>query len=178
MSKKDEILKASLVLFTEQGARATSTKSIAKQAGVSEALIFKYFGTKDNLLEELIKKDYFDAIDFTKLYLSSKTGKDFLMKFIDLPIVLVDNQFDFWRMIYKIMPLNPIAQQYHTHFIKPSLEKLKKSFEALKYDNPDLEAEILLLFIDNIWKSYVSEKISKSKYQEIAQLLKQKYNLL
>nr|WP_297307999.1 TetR/AcrR family transcriptional regulator [uncultured Flavobacterium sp.] len=178
MSKKDEILKASLVLFTEQGARATSTKSIAKQAGVSEALIFKYFGTKDNLLEELIKKDYFDAIDFTRVYLSSKSGKDFLIKFIELPIDLVDNQFDFWRMIYKIFPLNPIAQQYHNNFMKPSLKKLEKSFEALNYENPALEAEILLLFVDSIWKSYVSDKITKEKYQEISYVLKKRYNLI
>ena len=178
MNKKQEILDASLILFTEQGARATSTKSIAKQAGVSEALIFKYFGTKDNLLEELIKKDYLEAIAFTSNFLNANSAEEFLIHFIDLPEKLVDHQFDFWRMIYKILPLNPIAQQYHQNFMKPSHEKLKLSFEALNYKHPELEAEILLLFIDNVWKSYVSDKLSKKKCQEIARLLKKKYALL
>lgn len=178
MSKKQDILKATLILFTEQGARATSTKSIAKQAGVSEALIFKYFGTKDNLLEELIKKDYLGAIDFTRKFLGASSAEDFLIKFIDLPIALIDHQFDFWRMIYKILPLNPIAQQYHHNYMKPSHEKLKLSFEALNYKHPELEAEILLLFIDNVWKKYVSGRLTKEKYEEIARLLKKKYALI
>ena len=178
MSKKQDILNASLFLFTEQGARATSTKSIAKQAGVSEALIFKYFGTKDHLLEELIKKDYLDAIDFTRKFLAVNSAEEFLIKFIDLPIALIDHQFDFWRMIYKILPLNPIAQQYHQNYMKPSLNKLKSSFKALNYKYPELEAETLLLLTDNVWKSYVSDRLTKERYQEIATLLKKKYALI
>lgn len=178
MSKKQDILNASLFLFTEQGARATSTKSIAKQAGVSEALIFKYFGTKDNLLEELIKKDYLDAIDFTRNFLAADSAEEFLIKFIDLPIALIDHQFDFWRMIYKILPLNPIAQQYHQNYMKPSLNKLKSSFETLNYKYPELEAETLLLLTDNVWKSYVSDRLTKERYQEIATLLKKKFALI
>ncbi|UYW00725.1 TetR/AcrR family transcriptional regulator [Flavobacterium agricola] len=178
MSKKQEILNASLILFTEQGARATSTKSIAKQAGVSEALIFKYFGTKDNLLEELIKKDYLEAIDFTRNKLARNAPKDFLIRFIDLPIELVDDKFDFWRMIYKILPLNPIAQQYHTNFMKPSHDKLRRCFESLGYPKAEYEAEILLLFTDTVWKNYVSGNLTKESYQEIATLLKKKYALI
>lgn len=178
MNKKQNILQAALVLFTENGARATSTKSIATEAGVSEALIFKHFGTKDNLLEELIKKGYQEAIKFTNVYLVANSPEEFLRKFIDLPQELVDNQFDFWRMQYKILPLNPIAQQYHNNFMNPSNEQLKLSFETLNYKHPELEAEIILLFIDNVWKSYVSERLSRKKCQEIALLLKKKYALL
>lgn len=177
MSKKKEILNAALLLFTEQGAKATSTKSIAKQAGVSEALIFKYFGTKDQLIEELIKNDFIKAIDFTRNFLISNSAEEFLIKFIDLPIALIDHQFDFWRMIYKILPLNPIAQQYHQNYMKPGLNKLKSSFETLNYKYPDLEAETLLLLTDNVWKSYVSGRLTKERYQEIATLLKKKYAL-
>lgn len=178
MNKKQDILNAALVLFTEQGARATSTKSIAKEAGVSEALIFKHFGTKDNLLEELIKKGYNEAIKYTSTFLKANSAEEFLIKFIDLPQQLVDNQFDFWRMQYKILPLNPIAQQYHNTFMKPSNEQLMLSFETLNYKHPELEAEILLLFIDNVWKSYVSDRLSKKRCEEIALLMKKKYALL
>ena len=175
MNKKQNILKAALVLFTENGARATSTKSIATEAGVSEALIFKHFGTKDNLLEEIIKKGYQEASKFTNNYLIVDSPEEFLRKFIDLPQELVDNQFDFWRMQYKILPLNPIAQQYHNNFMNPSNEQLKLSFETLNYKHPELEAEIMLLFIDNVWKSYVSERLTQKKCQEIALLLNTPY---
>ena len=178
MSKKQDILTAALNLFTEQGARATSTKSIALEAGVSEALIFKHFGTKDNLLEDLIKKGYVEAVRITNHFLNAEKESDFLAQFIELPLHLVTNQFDFWRMQYKILPLNPIAQQYHNNFMNPSKEQLKLSFETLNYKHPELEAEIMLLFIDNVWKSYVSERLTQKKCQEIALLLKKKYALI
>ena len=47
--KKENILKAALRLFAEQGYYATSTSKIAKEAGVSEGLIFRHFGNKEKL---------------------------------------------------------------------------------------------------------------------------------
>jgi len=178
MSKKRDILDAALHLFTENGARATSTKSIAIEAGVSEALIFKHFGSKDNLLEDIIKKGYIEDVKLTKNYEITECGKEFLIKFIDLPLLLVSNQFDFWRMQYKIMPLNPVAQQYHSNFMKPSKSRLIESFEILGYKEAAVEAEIILLLIDNIWKSLVSEKLTKQQCLEVTDLLKKKYSLI
>src|SRR5690606_40822044 len=57
-SRKDKIMREALLLFAEKGYIDTSTKIIAQQAGVSEALIFKHFGNKDNLLSHLIKSGY------------------------------------------------------------------------------------------------------------------------
>ena len=177
MSKKQDILAAALDLFTVQGARATSTKSIAMEAGVSEALIFKHFGTKDNLLENIIKKEYDKAIRVANGFLKNKKGNDFLADFIELPLHLVNHQFDFWRMQYKILPLNPLAQQYHTNFMKPSKSQLIETFEALGYPQPEIETEIILLFIDNLWKAFVSDKLSHKSCKEIIKLLKKKYEL-
>ena len=55
MTKKELILKKSLELFSSKGFKATSTKSIADAAEVSEGLIFKHFKSKDGLLSELLK---------------------------------------------------------------------------------------------------------------------------
>lgn len=177
MSKKQDILDAALRLFTENGARATSTKSIALEAHTSEALIFKHFGTKDNLLEGIIKKGYQDALKFTTTFLAHTKPKDFLIKMIDLPQALVDSNFDFWRMQYKILPLNPIAQQYHNNYMKPSGDKLTEAFKLLGYNHPIEESDILLLFIDSVWKSYASDRLTSDRCKEIAHLIKKKYFL-
>ncbi len=47
---QEKILEASLKLFLEQGFENTSTREIANLAKCSEALIFKYFTNKKNLL--------------------------------------------------------------------------------------------------------------------------------
>ena len=55
MTKKELILKKSLELFSSKGFKATSTRSIAVSAKVSEGLIFKHFKSKNGLLLELLK---------------------------------------------------------------------------------------------------------------------------
>jgi AcrR family transcriptional regulator len=45
-----EILDTALRLFTEQGYDKTSIAQIAREAGVSQRTLFRYFGTKEDLL--------------------------------------------------------------------------------------------------------------------------------
>jgi len=47
---KSHIADVAMEMFAERGFSATSTRKIAKQAGVSEGLIFHHFGTKMGLL--------------------------------------------------------------------------------------------------------------------------------
>lgn len=50
------IISASIYLFAKDGYKSTSTKSIANYAGVSEALIYKLFNNKHNLLSEVFNE--------------------------------------------------------------------------------------------------------------------------
>ena len=52
---KKKTLLTAIDLFSKQGYSATSTSQIAKEAGVSEATIFKYFKTKSQLLDAVLK---------------------------------------------------------------------------------------------------------------------------
>lgn len=47
--KKEEILKASLILFAAKGYDAVSVRDIAKAAGVSEAALYKHFKGKEDM---------------------------------------------------------------------------------------------------------------------------------
>lgn len=101
-----------------------------------------------------------------------------LTKVYRFTLLLVSNQLGFWRMQYKIMPLNSAAQQYHNNFMKPSKSRLKESFEIFGYKEAAVEAEIIFLLIDNIWKSLVYEKLTKQQCLEVTDLLKKKYALI
>jgi AcrR family transcriptional regulator len=48
------LLGAARELFAERGHRATTTRQIAERAGVSEELIFRYYGSKNGLLQEAV----------------------------------------------------------------------------------------------------------------------------
>ncbi|MDP3064301.1 MAG: TetR/AcrR family transcriptional regulator [Chloroflexota bacterium] len=52
--RRQQILDTALELFAERGYSATSTRALAQRLGVSEALIFRYFATKRDILLALI----------------------------------------------------------------------------------------------------------------------------
>ena len=52
--KEKRILEAAISIFNEKGFSATTTNEIAKQAGVAEGTIFRYFKTKKDILSSLI----------------------------------------------------------------------------------------------------------------------------
>jgi AcrR family transcriptional regulator len=49
-----QIVQVALRLFSEHGFRGTTTKEIAQAAGVSEAIIFRHFATKEDLYTAII----------------------------------------------------------------------------------------------------------------------------
>src|SRR3982750_3875447 len=49
-ARKNQILKAAAVVFAQKGFHPTTTKDIAKQAGISEGTIYNYFESKTALL--------------------------------------------------------------------------------------------------------------------------------
>ena len=51
---KKKTLESAIKLFAKQGYNGTSTLQIAKEAGVSQATVFKYFKTKEDLLYSII----------------------------------------------------------------------------------------------------------------------------
>ena len=51
---KTKTIEAAIKLFAKQGYQGTSTLQIAKEAGVSQATVFKYFKTKEDLLHSII----------------------------------------------------------------------------------------------------------------------------
>ncbi|HWR23510.1 MAG TPA: helix-turn-helix domain-containing protein [Feifaniaceae bacterium] len=52
---KERILRASIQLFSEKGFDATSVTEIAQSAGVTKALIYYYFKSKEEILDYLVQ---------------------------------------------------------------------------------------------------------------------------
>jgi AcrR family transcriptional regulator len=52
--RRQQIVAVAMRLFSERGFRGTTTKEIAQAAGVSEAIIFRHFATKEELYTAII----------------------------------------------------------------------------------------------------------------------------
>src|SRR5689334_337559 len=52
--RRRQIILVAAELFSQKGFRGTTTKEIADRAGVSEAIIFRHFATKDELYAAIL----------------------------------------------------------------------------------------------------------------------------
>jgi AcrR family transcriptional regulator len=55
LNTKEELLKATLKLISEKGYLGATTREIAQEAGVTELTLFRHFGSKERLFEEILK---------------------------------------------------------------------------------------------------------------------------
>ena len=53
--RRQQIIAAAMELFAKKGFRGTTTRDLATQAGVNEAIIFRYFKTKEELYSAIIE---------------------------------------------------------------------------------------------------------------------------
>lgn len=52
--RREQILQTAVSLFSQRGFSGTTTKEIARAAGVSEAMVFRHFSTKSELYEAIL----------------------------------------------------------------------------------------------------------------------------
>ena len=52
--RREQILRVAVSLFSNRGFRGTTTKEIANAAGVSEAMVFRHFATKEELYAAIL----------------------------------------------------------------------------------------------------------------------------
>jgi len=71
---RDRILKAAAEIMAEKGYARATTRSIADAAGVNEVTIFRHFGSKRNLLSEMIHQ-HSALPDLTSIIEKQLTGK-------------------------------------------------------------------------------------------------------
>ena len=77
-TRKDRIMDAALRIFAEKGFQIATITEISKEAGVSEATIYEYFGTKEDLLfaiPEKISNETFEKSSKVIPYIKGVEGK-------------------------------------------------------------------------------------------------------
>lgn len=54
--RRDQIVRATLAILVEEGVQAWTTSALADRVGLSEAALFKHFGSKDEILAEAVRR--------------------------------------------------------------------------------------------------------------------------
>lgn len=170
--KQEKILQSALELFAKEGFHATSTNKVAKHAGVSEGLIFRHFGNKEGLLQAILTEGErrFKAL-FVDIVMENDP-KEVIRKTIEMTGQIDKSDYDFWKLQYK---LKWELEVNNDEKMEPLKMALANAFKKLKYLSPELEAQLLLLFIDGLGSAVL--KGSSLDGPEMIQFLLTKYNL-
>ena len=170
--KQESILKAALQLFANEGYYATSTSKVAKLAGVSEGLIFRHFGNKEGLLQAILE---FGADKLKELVVDivmEPEPTEVIRKAIQIPVNIDNADFDFWKLQFKLKWELEVSGDEK---MEPLKMALTNAFSKLNYESPELEAQLLILFIDGIGSAVL--KGSSLNAEEMIQFLLNKYEL-
>lgn len=145
--KKQNILNISLELFANEGYANTSTSKIAKKANVSEGLIFRHFKNKQGLLDAITIELENKLREIISPILFENDPKKVIKMYIELPFLVPENEYDFWRLQFKLK----WEVEYNKHDkMEIIVEKLTWCFDKLNYNNPRNEAIILYFIMDSL----------------------------
>lgn len=170
--KQENILQAALRLFAQQGYHATSTNKVAKAAGVSEGLIFRHFGNKDGLLQAILDEGERKLKDLFVDIVMESDPKEVVRKTIEMTGKIDEADYNFWKLQYKLKWELEVSGDKK---MEPLKMALTNALAKLQYDSPELEAQLLILFIDALGSAVL--KGSALNIDEMTQFLLKKYGL-
>jgi AcrR family transcriptional regulator len=142
---QDKILSAALELFSNHGFHQTSVNMIAKKAGVSQGLLYRYFESKEALLDVIIKHAFNDIFSILPESSQFKTSNEYLQNFIVNILEEAIKFADHWRLFFILILHDEISQKYSSEFMQYSknmVDYFKELF--IKFGSPDPELDTFL----------------------------------
>jgi AcrR family transcriptional regulator len=169
--KQQRIVNAALELFANQGYDAVPTSAIAKEAGVSEGLIFRHFENKLGLLNTIMqmgKEKMFKELAHLK---SIEDPGELILTILELPFTLDESEYTFWRLIYG---LKWQAQYYDDSMSKPIYELISNALRQLNFEQIEAETQLIMSYMDGFVMAVIlkGDKIDKKAMLEV---LRKKY---
>jgi AcrR family transcriptional regulator len=102
--RRTGILDSALAVFSENGYHASSIDDIAREAGVSKALIYEHFASKQELYADLIARnarELTQRIGAALVGVELESGSSRLAIGLDAFFAFVEERRDAWRMLFR-----------------------------------------------------------------------------
>ena len=137
---KKKTIEAAIKLFAKQGYHGTSTLQIAKEAGVSQATIFKYFKTKEDLLHSIIVPVIPKLIlNFLKRIQNTSSLEELISYVVEDRIVFLKENKDIVKIIYSEILTNEIFKTQLIDSLKPEFTEINFKAILQKYKKNNSE---------------------------------------
>ena len=140
MSRKEEIIYATLELASAKGMQGVSMSQIADKVGIKAPSLYNHFKSKDEIIQEMYrflrenaqKSNGKPNVDFAES-LSKKSLEDVLMGSLSAYIGLISdkNMLQFFKVLYSERSTNPTAAKIMVEETERMLSQSRNLFYAL-----------------------------------------------
>ncbi len=116
--RRELILEAALDAFADTGYHQTSLEEVARRAGVSKALIYDHFSSKQELYRELLETYVHELLDRVGSAAMSipEGGEVRLIAGLEGFLEFVDERRDAWRMLIRNRASDDVADSFERLF--------------------------------------------------------------
>ncbi len=177
--RKETIVSTALRLFAERGYETTPTSLIAKEAGVSEGLVFRHFENKEGLLAAILSDGQTRIKTLADRIERETDPKRVLSLTIDLPMTLLAEEREFWMLQtalkFRSQQARVLKSQINYFGNLPAI--IARAFDALGYQNPARETELLMLLLEGFGTALMLSGQTMNG-EETVQFIKSKYEII
>lgn len=169
---RQKIMDAALEVFAKQGYHSATVDAIAKTAGISKGLLYNYFKSKEDVLQELML-GMMEALmcEYMPLKPEEKFTKDDIINFINVGIDLVLEKPHFWKLYFSVA-LQPdvmsIVFDKMMEMGQPYMIAMIEYFSAKGIENPEVMMRYFSAVMDGIQfhcmldpKTFPAEEVKK-----------------
>lgn len=165
--KRDQILDAGEELFFDRGINDTSMEQIAEAVPVSKMTIYKYFQSKEGLLEAIIDRlMQVTHEDFKQMVKTSDNALGVLMRMADYRKLDRISEIFIEELIRDYPPIARRLLDYQQTFVLPEFERVIFEGQQQGKIRKDISPHLLVLFLLSM-KKFLSQP---GKLQGIASL--------
>ena len=175
-NKRQLILETALTLFATHGYSATPISLIAKQAGVSQGLMYNFFASKADLLREMIMQGSADIAESMTGYSTIEDPREAIRTHVTNTIKIIKKKKEFWRLLHAIRLQGGVLQDVEDLFeqiVSTVTRIFEKVFQQLGFESPKLEAQLFLTQIDGLVIMYLQNE--KLPIQQLGNQLIKRY---
>src|SRR5207237_1777957 len=130
-ARRIQILQTAVQLFSQRGFRGTTTKEIARAAGVSEAMVFRHFATKEELYSAILdhKACLHDDVDPLQKVADAIARKDDRAVFEGMALDALDQHDcdpEFQRLLlHSALEQHELAHMFWEKFVRRVYQSLR-----------------------------------------------------
>lgn len=180
-ARKNQILDAATQVFSERGFHATTTRDIAKTAGISEGTIYNYFGGKMEVLLGIFERMRASVMQpDVPMNIERLDLRTFLQRLFYYPLVtLKENNFALFRITISELAVNEeLRSRYLEQTLSFPLEmvdqlfKTKLEAEGIQPEQVDLIFRIAIsMVLGVVILNVMEDEVIQSRWDDLPDLM-------